>query len=364
MKHILPSLLIFGLSVLLSCNSKDGWVEVQEKPLTESVYASGKVIAAEQYTLVPEVPGILQSLHVAPGDRIRTGDTIAILKAETARLAQDQARQQWIYAKDKAAPGSSALLEAEASLHFARQAYVNDSDLYQRQQKLWEQGAGSELQLLQRQSSMENTKAAWLSAIARYKSLTDQLNLEAELAQSRWEQQQEAKGQFVLRSIIDGMVWQIYPETGSYLGPQSPIAELGSADSFYVELDVDEYDIARVNIGQVAILRMDAFPDQVFNGKVLSIHPILNARSRTFRVEVGFDKPPKPMYAHLSVEASLIVQNLEKALVLPRAALLDKNRVILENGDTIDVETGLKNYQFIQITKGLSKGQTVKVPGQ
>lgn len=364
MKQIHPIFLLLGLSWILSCGSEEKLVEVAEKTLTESVYASGKVMAAHQYTLMPEAPGILQSLHVAPGDRIKVGDTIAMLKAENAQLAQEQARQQWQFARDKAAHGSSALQEAEASLNFARQAYVNDSDLYQRQRKLWEQDAGSELQLLQRQTSMENAKAAWLSAKARYKSLKDQLTLEAELARSRWEQKQETKGQFILRSTIDGMVWQVYPKTGSYLGPQSPIADLGSADSFYVELDVDEYDIVRVSTGQKAILHMDAFPDQVFDGRVEAIHPILNAQSRTFRVEVSFDQLPEPMYAQLSVEASLIVQSLDKALVLPRAALINNNRVILENGDTISVETGLKNYQFIQITKGLSKGQTVKVPDQ
>lgn len=95
MKQIHPIFLLLGLSWILSCGSEEKLVEVAEKTLTESVYASGKVMAAHQYTLIPEAPGILQSLHVAPGDSIKVGDTIAMLKAENAQLAEEQARQQW-----------------------------------------------------------------------------------------------------------------------------------------------------------------------------------------------------------------------------------------------------------------------------
>ena len=146
------------------------------------------------------------------------------------------------------------------------------------------------------------------------------------------------------------------------LNTQSPVAIIGDAVDFLLELQVDEYDIARIRIGQKVVLNLDSYKGQVFEAVITKINPIMNDRSRSFTVEAGFVTKPPVLYPNLTTEANIILQTKEKALLIPRNYLIDDSVVILQNKEKRKVTTGLKDYNKVEILNGLTSNDIILMP--
>jgi hypothetical protein len=98
------------------------------------------------------------------------------------------------------------------------------------------------------------------------------------------------------RSLIDGIVYDLRIEPGELATTQKAVAVIGSATDLYLELEVDEYDITQVKPGQKAVITLDSYSGQAFGAEVTRIIPLMDERSRTFRVEARFTEPPPMLF--------------------------------------------------------------------
>ena len=169
-------------------------------------------------------------------------------------------------------------------------------------------------------------------------------------------------GDFVVTSELNGRVYSIARDPGDLIGPQIPIAIIGSADSFKLELQVDEYDITSVKLGQKVLVSMDSYKGQAFEATISKINPIMLEASRTFLVEAVFVNQPEVLYPNLTVEANIILETHTDALIIPRSYLIRDSLVLTSEKDTTKVTTGLRNYDFVEITNGLTEGQLIYQP--
>jgi hypothetical protein len=151
-------------------------------------------------------------------------------------------------------------------------------------------------------------------------------------------------------------------EPGEIVSPQLPIAVIGNASQFILELQVDEYDITRVVQGQQIFITMDSYKGEVFEARVTRLYPIMNERSKTFTVEAEFVKSPPSLFPNLSLEANIVIQVKENVLTLPRKFILADQLVIRENGDTVKVKLGIKDYQKAEIQEGINENDVVILP--
>ena len=126
---------------------------------------------------------------------------------------------------------------------------------------------------------------------------------------------------------------------------QTPIAIIGDAESFILELQVDEYDIAQIRLGQKALISMDSYKGKVYEARITKINPIMNDRSRSFTVEAVFVTQPPSLYPNLTVESNILIHTKENALTIPRNYLFNDSLVILANKEKRKVTTGLKDYK-------------------
>ncbi len=138
------------------------------------------------------------------------------------------------------------------------------------------------------------------------------------------------------------------------VGPQTPIAVIGDAKHFILEMQVDEYDILKIKKGLPVVVTFDSYRDQVFEAKISKINPIMNERSKTFLVEAEFVKQPETLYPNINFEASIVITTKSNALLIPRAYLYKDSIAIKSNGDSVKVKTGLKDYQKIEILSGIN----------
>ena len=109
---------------------------------------------------------------------------------------------------------------------------------------------------------------------------------------------------------------------------------------------------------------MDSYKGKVFEATVSKIDPLMDEHSRSFTVEAEFTKQPPALYPFLTVEANIIIQTKEKALLIPRNYLIKDSLVMIGKDKTKAVVTGLKDYQQVEIIKGLTADDVIYQPKQ
>jgi RND family efflux transporter MFP subunit len=348
--------------VLCSCNKKIETTHGVIQNITESVYASGKVKSKDQYEVFAQVGGVIQQVHVENGDLVHKGDPLITLIDETPRLNTENARIAASYQSVDA--NRDKLNEALVNINLAREKLQNDSLLIIRQQHLWVNGIGSRNELDQRELAVKNSMSAYQTAKLRYNQLKQQLEFSALQSRKILQISSSTTGDYVVRSNQDGKVYNISKKPGEIINPQQPFAIIGNAGNFILELQVDEYDVSKIRLGQKAIVSMDSYKGQVFEGTITKIDPIMNDRTRAVIIEAVFTKQPRVLLPNLTVEANILISQKEKALIIPRNYLVDEAYVVLKNGEKRKIITGLKDYQRVEVVDGLSAEDIIKKPVQ
>jgi HlyD family secretion protein len=355
--------LLASIIVLFSCNQKqDETTTPIVQNITESVYASGIVKSRNQYQVFSTVNGILAQKKVSEGDTVQKGDVLVTLLNEAQRLNSENAELAATYSS--VAYNTDRLNELKINIDLARAKMQNDSSLFQRQQNLWKQEIGTKNELEQRELAWKNSITAYQAALLKYSSLKKEIDFRAQQAKKNLQISNSTNQDFSIKARQDGRVYSILKEPGELVTPQTPIAVIGDLNEFVMELQVDEYDIAKIQPGQKVFVSMDSYKGQVFEATVTKIQPIMDNRLRSFEIEATFISKPSNLYPNLTVEANILISTKENAITIPRNYITDENEVILKNGEKRKVVTGLKDYQRVEIISGLSKDDLIKLPSQ
>ncbi|GAB3203418.1 multidrug efflux pump subunit AcrA (membrane-fusion protein) [Pontibacter aydingkolensis] len=355
-------LIALVLFILASCSGKQEKIQPTVEDITESVYASGVVKSRNQYQVFPTVSGVVQQIMVTEGDIVKKGEPLMKLDNEVARLSTENSRISAEY--NRVSANAEKLKEAQEAIDLARSKKETDSLLLARQRNLWASQIGTKVELEQRELSYKNSLTAYKSAILRYNDLKKQLNFAARQSQKNLQISEAMSGDYTIKSETNGKVYSVLKEQGELVSPQTPVAVMGDADEFILELQVDEYDIARVKPGQKVLLNLDSYKGQIFEGKVYKVNPAMNERTRSFTVEASFVTNPPALYPNLTTEANIIIQTKKDALTIPREYLVDGAYVMTEGKEKVAVKTGLKDYQKVEIMDGLSKDDVLLKPAR
>jgi HlyD family secretion protein len=358
--HIILNTVLSVLLLFVSCKNEREKTQPAVQDITESVYASGIVKSENQYQVFATVNGLIKGVLVTEGDMVKKDQPIISIVNETSELNRQNAQLAAEYANVNA--NRDKLNELRINIDMARTRMQNDSTLLERQRSLWAQQIGTHNDLEQRELAYQNSVTTYKAAILRYNDMERQLNFAARQALKNLEISTTLSGDYIIRSRTDGKVYSVLKERGEMVNPQSPVAVIGDADHFLLELQVDEYDIAKIRLGQQVLINMDSYKGQVFEGKITKIDPIMDQRSRSFTLEAVYTKEPSVLYPNLTVEANIIIETKKHALTIPRSYLTDDNYVITADKQKKKVTTGLKDYQRVEIISGLNKNDVILKP--
>jgi HlyD family secretion protein len=347
MKIFVPILLL----LIVSCGSKVETIHPKTQNISSSVYASGTIKSKSQYQAVPLVSGIIQAILVDDGDLVKKGQLLFKIDNKTQLINEENAALSASYYD--LSSNQDKLEDARNSIQLAREKLKTDSLLYVRQLNLFNQNVISKVELEQKELAYQSSQNALSNALIRYSDLKRQINFSAKQAKNNLALSSKSASDFEIRSDINGRVYSVLVEKGDLVGPQIPLAVLGSADSFILEMQVDEYDIAKVDLNMRVLVTIDSYKGQVFEAKVSKINPLMNERSKTFKVEAMFTKPPKRVFPNTSFEANIVLESKKKVLTIPRNYLLKGDSVVLANGKKVKVTVGLRDFEFVEILSGL-----------
>ena len=283
----------------------------------------GSVATDENIIIYPEFSGILNSVTVNEGDRVSKGQVLARI---------DDGGLQ------------SELAQLEAQERLAKTTY-------ERQERLWEQNIGSEMQ--------------YLEAKTNYEALQNSVNrLKSQL------------GKTVVRAPFSGVIDDVISEQGEVVNPgQNQLFRLISLDNMYVEADVPENYLSKISRGTEVKVSIGSV-DREFEGKISQVGNNINPNNRTFKIEVAVPNEKDLIKPNQIATVKLNDYTSENAIVIPESSIqknaMGENIVyILEQMNDknygtarkIIVETGLVYNDSIEIKEGLEAGQILITDG-
>ncbi|WP_040250132.1 efflux RND transporter periplasmic adaptor subunit [Psychroserpens mesophilus] len=341
------------LILLGSCSGQQERILPQERTLVESVYASVTIQPDSLYQVYATVSGLLDVNLVEEGDLVYKNDPLFQIINNTPKLNTQNAKFTLDLAKENYNGRAAILSSIEDEIAASMLKYKNDSVNYFRQKNLWDQNIGSKLQFDTQKLNYELASNQLKLLQNKYHRTKNELLTSLKQAQNNYQSASIATKDFRVESKINGKVYALYKEPGEIVTSMEPLAAIGSADRFIIEMLVDEVDIVRIAIRQDVVIHLDAYADTIFKAKVSKIYPKKDERNQTFKVEAVFENPPKVLYPGLSGEGNIIISTKENVLTIPKTYLNQVHQVKTDQG-LITVTTGLENMEYIEIQSGLT----------
>ena len=348
--------------LFLSCNKNGETIKPATENITESAYASGIIKSKNQYQVYSTVGGIISKIFVTENDLVKAGSPLMTISDETSKLNLKNASLASDYADLNA--NREKLIDLKNNIALAQSKCSNDSLLYIRQQNLWSQNIGTRFELEQKELAYQNSKTALQSARIKYNDLLKQLEFNAAQSKNNLAITRYKENDLTIKSEIDGKVYSINKKRGEMVNPQTALATIGDATHFLLELQIDEYDIVKVKLGQKVLITMDSYHGRIFEATILKIDPLMDPHSKSFSVEAGFVSQPPVLYPNLTVEANIIIATKANALTIPRNYLVNDSLVLIGKDKMKAVTTGLKDYHKVEIIKGLTANNIIYKPQQ
>ncbi len=191
------------------------------------------------------------------------------------------------------------------------------------------------------------------------------------------EKAKEPLTHLTVSSPITGTVIKKNIKSGQYVKTGNLLYTIADLSNLWVYLDVYEYDVPWVSLGQTVMISVESYPEKEFEGVITFIDPFLNEKTRTLKVRVdvknleGKLKPGMFAYAHIH-DAMMdgMKNNEEKMLAVPKSAVLDTGLrkivfVEVESGkySLREVITGALAGDYYPVASGLSEGEVVVTSG-
>lgn len=259
--------------------------------------------------------------------------------------------------------------QASAALANAKANSVQDS--LKRQDLLAARAAVS-----QAQAALQSARAAQMQDQIHEGDII-QANAQVKRSEATLKNAKTQLGYTTITAPSAGIVTKKYVEAGSIvtagksssLGTGSGVAIVDIADTseMLAVVDVDETDIAKIEVGQLVEVTVQAYPDELFEGKVTKIAPqsVTDQNVTTIPVTVQIDMPDARLKPGMNVSCDFIMGKVEDALKVPNEAIKET-----DNGYTVDVmkagkpvtrkvEIGLVGSSDTEIKSGLKEGDEV-----
>lgn len=306
----------------------------KESIFNHFVELQGNVNTNQNLVIYPEFSGVLSGVYVKEGQKVSKGQVLA--KIDDGGLSQQLSQ-----------------LKIQSNLA---------KTTFERQERLWNQKIGSEIQYLQ-------AKAAYESQLEATKQLQQQI------------------GKTVVRAPFSGTIDDVITDQGSVVAPgQSQLFRIVNLDDMYIETDVPERYVSDIIKGKEVNV-VFPFLGKEINAKVRQAGNFINPANRTFRVEVAIPNKDTAIKPNLTAKLKINDYTNKKAILIPQSIISEnaegqqyvytitnkvenKARVKREfietgrtQGDYIEVLSGIVNNEEIidEGARSVKDGQEVKI---
>ena len=245
-------------------------IETKVAPYDHFVSFQGTLETDKNILMYPEIPGLLKSINVVEGQSVKKGDVLAVI-SDSGLIDQ--------------------LQQLEIQLALAKTTY-------ERQNRLWEQKIGSEMQFLQ--------------------AKTQYLSLEKSIAQMK---DQVAKT--TIKAPFDGIVDHLLADVGSSLAPgMTPVVRVINLDEMKVSAEIPEIHL--INIKKAAKVAVNIpVLNKTLPAQINAVGNFINPNNRSFRVEIGLENSSGDLKPNMTVLLNINDYQNEAAILVPSKNILE-----------------------------------------
>jgi len=345
---------------------------VRPRDLVEIVTASGNIRARRTVEMSSDVSARVAELLVDEGDDVRQGQTLLRLDPEQYNAAAARSRASLAQMQAQRAQQEANLIRAQRDLDRLLSLRERDSLLVSRQQ-------------------IDDTRTTLEVARATLESAEHSVSqAEAGLAEA-----EDQLSKTIFTAPMDGRVTRLNVEVGETViigtmnNAGSLVLTISDLSVMEVVVQVDETDVSLIALGDSASIRIDAFPNRTFVGRVTEIgNSAITPPSQQsagqqaaidFEVVLTLDQTDAPLRPDLSATADIVVETRRGALGVPIIAMTvredttaieapdddepnEVEGVFIVHGDRVTftpVEIGIAGQEYFEVLSGLSQGDTV-----
>lgn len=357
-------------------------VKVERGDIARSVVAVGRIEPLSKVEVKSKANGIIQALLVDEGDAVEEGQTLVELDKEylDAQVREARARFEAEEASLEVAVAAAARARIEAAnpeLEFVRR------DFERVQALVAEQVASPQaLDEAEKHYQVSRNRKELLEAAARSADAqVTQARARVAAARAALDLAEESRRHATIRSPIRGVVLARDTEVGDAVSSilnlgsaATRIMMLGDTSSVYVEGEVDEADVGRIQSGLPVRTTVESFSGETFAGTVTRIAPMGREKDNvtTFEVRVSISNPQGKLRVNMSANAEIVLEDRRDTRLIPEAALVydPQGKAFVQVRDAaektgsrrVPVKTGISNGQRTEVVEGVSEGTELVLP--
>jgi membrane fusion protein, multidrug efflux system len=303
----------------------------ENRPLRPFVESIGTLNPYEIVNVSSELDGILKTIHVDEGSPVTPGQVIAEIKETDYQLEVERA--------------TAILKQGEASVANAKQEHERKEALYREELV---------------------TKQQFDDIVAR-------LNVAqgvVELAKAGLDLAKEKLTKTKIHAPMAGSIKEKKVTAGDYIRNGSFLVSIIRTDLLKLSFSISEKDVGSLREGQDVSFAVDAFPGHEFRGRVKTLYPSLEEKTRSLQVEAVVTNADQILKPGLFARVTLYTGPAKETVVVPITALLYDNsstRLFVAEGDRAKerrVRIGRKYGEFMEIVEGVKAKEIVVTVGQ
>jgi len=357
-------------------------VTVQRGPIRSQISTNGKVEPVRNFESHAPIATTVKRLLVKEGDHVQRGQLLLELdnddiRAQAARAQAQIKAAQANLAATKNSGTQEEILTLNAQLAKTRAARDTAQRNLDALKRLQQQGAASEGEVRQAETTLQNTQADLNLLEQKQKDRYSQPELasteaQAAQAQAAYESAQDALSRSSVRAPFDGIVYSLPVKSGAFVQVGDMLLQVADLSHVLVRAFVDEPDVGRLQMGQKVEVTWDAVPGRVWTGAVNSVPSTVK---RSGNRNVGettclIDNKDLRLLPNINVGVTIVVAAHNHVLTLQRDALhIEDNkpfvfRIIDNRLKRQAIEFSLQNLTRVEITSGLSEGDAVAMPAE
>jgi RND family efflux transporter MFP subunit len=275
---------------------------------------TGTLAGEKQAVINAKISEAVDRIMVGEGSRVRTDDVIIRL--------------------DRTGPSSNFVQ--------AQSVFQNAEKNYKKMERLYDQGAISEMQY-------DGSKTEYEVARANYNAALKMVDI---------------------TTPIDGTVTSVDVSAGDYVHPGQQVATIAAIAKLRMKFGVSGSDLGYFNEGDAVEIIVESASRLVGKGKVITVAESADPATRTFQIEIELDNTANKFKPGMFARADIIMEKFDNIIVVPQSAVVirnNKNYAFVVHGDAVtasEVKLGVEFDGAVQVLDGLNQGDTLVTVGQ
>ena len=276
----------------------------------------GAVVAEDEVYVNAKVPGSITKVYIKVGDRVTAGQTVAEIDDDMMQSQMDEIKKRWELA----------------------------NDVFTKQEALWKQNIGSEVQYL----SAKNNKESLEKGLATL---------------------QKSREMYQIKAPISGIVDEVPMKIGSGAAPGMALAKIVNFSKLKVRVDAPETYVGKLRVGNSVLVQFTDINKEI-SSKISYIGAGVNPANRTVKVEIPIRSNEPGLLPNMATVVKVVNYSNPKAMVIPinliQKDLSNQDFVMVEEGGyakRLDVKIGQQYGANCEVLTGLKAGDKLVVVG-